>query len=56
MGLFVVALDGRELNVIEVSVDPDHLDDDIGHYAIITTKPTATNRTSLGTSIAKSNA
>jgi hypothetical protein len=32
MGLFVVALDGRELNVIEVSVDPDHLDDDIGHY------------------------
>jgi hypothetical protein len=32
MGLFVVDKDGSELNVVQVSVDPDHLDDDIGHY------------------------
>ena len=32
MGLFVVSLDEHELNVIEVSVDPDHLDDDVNHY------------------------
>ena len=32
MGLFVIDLDGRNLDVVQVSVDPDHLDDDIGHY------------------------
>jgi hypothetical protein len=32
MGLFVVDKDGSEMDVVEVSVDPDHLDDDIGHY------------------------
>jgi len=33
MGLFVVDLDGSEMDVVQVSVDPRHLDDDIGHYA-----------------------
>ena len=32
MGLFVIDLDGTNLDVVQVSVDPDHLDDDIGHY------------------------
>jgi hypothetical protein len=32
MGLFVLDADGSEVNVVQVSVDPDHLDDDIGHY------------------------
>jgi hypothetical protein len=32
MGLFVVDKDGKEMDVIQVSVDPKHLDDDIGHY------------------------
>jgi hypothetical protein len=32
MGLFVVSKDGNELNLVEVSVDPDHLDDDIRQY------------------------
>jgi hypothetical protein len=32
MGLFVVDADGNELDVVQVSVDPAHLDDDIGHY------------------------
>jgi hypothetical protein len=32
MGMFVVDLDGRNLDVVQVSVDPDHLDDDIGRY------------------------
>jgi hypothetical protein len=32
MGLFVLALDGHEMNVVQVSVDPNHLDDDIGRY------------------------
>jgi hypothetical protein len=32
MGLFVVDLDGNEMDVVEVSVDPKHLDDDIGQY------------------------
>jgi hypothetical protein len=32
MGLFVLDLDGKNLDVVQVSVDPDHLDDDIGHY------------------------
>jgi hypothetical protein len=32
MGLFVLDADGNELDVVQVSVDPAHLDDDIGHY------------------------
>ncbi|HEY6488687.1 MAG TPA: hypothetical protein VIY99_06145 [Terracidiphilus sp.] len=32
MGLFVLDKDGNEMDVVQVSVDPDHLDDDIGHY------------------------
>jgi hypothetical protein len=32
MGLFVVDAEGHELDVVQVSVDPDHLDDDIGQY------------------------
>jgi hypothetical protein len=32
MGLFVVDLDGHELDVVEVSVDPNHLNENIGHY------------------------
>jgi hypothetical protein len=32
MGLFVVDLDGQEMDVVEVSVDPDHLNENIGQY------------------------
>jgi len=32
MGLFVVDKDRNEMDVVEVSVDPKHIDDDIGHY------------------------
>jgi hypothetical protein len=32
MGLFIVDADGHELNVVQVSVDPDHLSESIGHY------------------------
>ncbi|MGB7546184.1 MAG: hypothetical protein WBM14_00410 [Terracidiphilus sp.] len=32
MGLFVLDLDGHELDVVQVSVDPDHLNDSIGYY------------------------
>jgi hypothetical protein len=32
MGLLVVELDRHEMNLVQVSVDPNHLDDDIGHY------------------------
>jgi hypothetical protein len=32
MGLFVVDLDGHEMDVVQVSVDPDHLNENIGHY------------------------
>jgi hypothetical protein len=32
MGLFVLDLDGHEMDVVQVSVDPNHLDDDIGRY------------------------
>lgn len=32
MGLFIVDLDGHELDVVQVSVDPDHLNDSISHY------------------------
>ncbi len=33
MGLFVVDKDGSELDVVQVSVDPRHVDSEIGHYA-----------------------
>lgn len=33
MGLFVLDLDGREMNVVQVSVDPNHLSENIGKYA-----------------------
>jgi hypothetical protein len=33
MGMFVVDLDGNEMDVVQVSVDPKHLDDDIGRYS-----------------------
>jgi hypothetical protein len=32
MGLFVVDLAGREMDVVQVSVDPDHLNESIGKY------------------------
>lgn len=32
MGLFVLDKNGNEMDVVQVSVDPSHLDDDIGHY------------------------
>lgn len=32
MGLFVLDLDGHELDVVQVSVDPDHLNQKIGSY------------------------
>lgn len=32
MGLFVLDADGHELDVVQVSVDPDHLNENIGHY------------------------
>lgn len=33
MGMFVVDKDGNELDVVQVSVDPRHLDDDMGKYS-----------------------
>jgi hypothetical protein len=32
MGLFVLDLDGQEMDVVQVSVDPNHLNENIGHY------------------------
>jgi hypothetical protein len=32
MGLFIVDKDGGELDVVQVSVDPDHLNQEMGHY------------------------
>jgi hypothetical protein len=32
MGLFVLDADGQELNVVQVSVDPDHLNESLAHY------------------------
>ena len=32
MGLFIVDKDGSELDVVQVSVDPDHFDKEIGRY------------------------
>ncbi|HLY43255.1 MAG TPA: hypothetical protein VKR52_18735 [Terracidiphilus sp.] len=33
MGLFVLDLDGHDLDVVQVSVDPDHLSQTIGKYS-----------------------
>ena len=33
MGLFVIDLDGHEMDVVQVSVDPDHLNQSIGKYS-----------------------
>jgi hypothetical protein len=33
MGMFVVDLNGNEMDVVQVSVDPQHLDDDMGRYS-----------------------
>ena len=32
MGLFVLDLDGSEMDVVQLSVDPDHLDNTLGQY------------------------
>jgi hypothetical protein len=32
MGLFIVDKDGNEMDVVQVSVDPDHLNESIGQY------------------------
>ena len=32
MGMFVLDYDGREMNVVQVSVDPDHLNGNLEHY------------------------
>ncbi len=33
MGMFIVDLDGQEMDVVQVSVDPDHLNQNIGRYS-----------------------
>jgi len=33
MGLFIVDLDGSEMDVVQVSVDPDHLNEKLGTYS-----------------------
>ncbi|HEX4284081.1 MAG TPA: hypothetical protein VHZ28_03250 [Terracidiphilus sp.] len=33
MGLFVVDKENHEMDVVQVSVDPRHLDEEIGHYS-----------------------
>jgi hypothetical protein len=32
MGMFIVDLDGHEMDVVRISVDPDHLNQRIGKY------------------------
>jgi hypothetical protein len=32
MGLFILDLDGREMDVVQVSVDPNHLNESLDHY------------------------
>ncbi len=32
MGLFVLDADGREMNIVQVSVDPDHLVESVNRY------------------------
>lgn len=41
MGLFVVDLDGSEMDVVQVSVDPDHLNETIGKYDHSGSSPSA---------------
>jgi hypothetical protein len=33
MGMLIIDLDGHEMDVVQVSVDPDHLNDSIGRYS-----------------------
>jgi hypothetical protein len=33
MGMFIIDLDGHEMDVVQVSVDPDHLGQNIGRYS-----------------------
>jgi hypothetical protein len=33
MGLFILDKESHEMDVVELSVDPRHLDDEIGHYS-----------------------
>ncbi len=32
MGMFIIDLDGHEMDVVKISVDPDHLNESIGKY------------------------
>jgi hypothetical protein len=32
MGMFIVDLDSEDMNVVQLSVDPDHLNDSLSHY------------------------
>jgi cytochrome oxidase Cu insertion factor (SCO1/SenC/PrrC family) len=32
MGMFIVDKDGDEMDVVEISVDPDHLQEHLGKY------------------------
>ena len=32
MGMFIVDKDGNEMDIVQLSVDPDHLNDSIGKY------------------------
>ncbi len=32
MGLFVLDLDGHEMDVVQISVDPNHLNENLGKY------------------------
>ena len=32
MGMFIVDKDGNEMDIVQVSVDPDHLNESIGKY------------------------
>lgn len=32
MGMFIVDLDGDDMNIVQISVDPDHLSESIGQY------------------------
>jgi hypothetical protein len=32
MGMFIVDKDGNEMDIVQLSVDPDHLNESIGKY------------------------
>lgn len=32
MGMFIVDLDGDDMNIVQISVDPDHLNESLGQY------------------------